>query len=695
MFDGYDTNFKYQRVNFRSNMDVDVSRNLTISLNMAARMEDTNEPGSTGYEHAELQNAFSALTRTPPYETPVFQANGKPGVGPMGTNPVLQVNGGGYTQHKKDVVEASLQINYKLDRLLQGLSFRALGSYDSYYSKQNAYTKSTATYRLESAPGEEDVYTVIGEDTKIKYDTGGGKGGVSTYQKLYGEAGLYYVNDFGKNNVTGLMLANLEDKKYGGTYVPYRYTGLVGRITYNYDERYFGEVNMGYNGSENFAKGQRFGFFPSFSAGWMLTNEAFLKDRFENINFLKLRLSYGKVGNDRIGGDRFLYLTEYVKNVNAGWVMPGLPQFGTSASERPIVYLPRVGNPNITWETSHKYNIGLETGFFKNSLMITVDGFYEKRNNILLERQSVGQYLGINPSYGNLGETSNRGFELEGNYRYKIKNDMEFWTKVTYSFARNKVEFKDEPDNKLAWQTERGQRIGQFFGYQVLRFFDIDDFDEKGELLGKYPLQLVGERPQPGDFQYKDVNGDGIVDERDKVAIGYSDIPEGTFGFSMGLNWKNFDFSFLFQGAYNVSLNISSESLYEFCEGGKVLEHHLGRWAYYTDPFTGELIDTRATATYPRLHSQSSSPNWTTNDFFLYNSSYLKLRNVELGYTFPKGIKTLGISALRFYAQGANLLTLSKVKQLDPEGPGYGSNRERGWNYPQLAIINFGFNVTF
>jgi hypothetical protein len=186
------------------------------------------------------------------------------------------------------------------------------------------------------------------------------------------------------------------------------------------------------------------------------------------------------------------------------------------------------------------------------------------------------------------------------------------------------------------------------------------------------------------------------VDDRDKVAIGHSDIPESNYGFSYGFSWKGLDFSMMWQGAFNVSLNISGESLYEFCERGKVLDIHRGRWAYYTDPFTGDVVDTRATATYPRLHSQSSSPNWTTNSFFLYNSNYLKLRNMEIGYTLPiKQLKALGISKMRIYTNGNNLLTFSKVKQVDPEGPGYGGNRERGWNYPQLAIYNIGVNVTF
>ena len=686
----YNTNYKFNRFNFRSNLDIDLSATLTLSINVAARMEDTNEPGSTGYTGAEKQSSFSGLTRIPPYETPVFQKNGKPGVGPMGANPWLTVNGFGYTQNKKDVVESSVTLNQKLDKLTKGLSAKALLSYDSYYSEQKKFTKNTAMYRLDSGPDEEDSYTVIGEDTEIKSDGGY----LSNYAKLYAEGSISYSRSFGKHTVNGLLLGNIENKTYGGEYIPYRSMGLVSRVTYDYSQRYLAEINMGYNGSENFARGRRFGFFPSFSAGWVLSNETFFSEALPFINFMKLRLSYGLVGNDKIGGDRFMYSEEY--SYRDSWVAPSRPLFGVSANEAEIVTLSRIANPYLTWEKANKYNFGLEANLWNDLLTTTVDVFLEHRRDILMDRNSIPLYLGVDPPAGNLGKTKNTGCEIEIKYSKKIGGEFKYWANINYSYAKNIIISKDEPANKLEWQKEEGHSIGQFFGYRVLGFFDITDFDESGVLKDGYPRQLIGEAPKPGDFIYADINKDGVVDDRDKVPVGYSDVPESTYGFSYGFSWKGFDFSMMWQGAYNVSLNISSESLYEFCEGGKVQDFHLGRWAYYTDPFTGELIDTRATATYPRLHSQSSSPNWTTNDFFLYNSSYLKLRNVEIGYELSIAqLKLLGVKKLRLYANANNVLTFSKVKQLDPEGPGYGNNQERGWNYPQLAIYNIGLNITF
>jgi len=688
--DDYNTNFKYNRLNFRSNLDIDVSKALTLSVSISARMEDTNEPGNSYYAGAEKQNAFESLTRTPPYETPLLQANGKPGIGSMATNPWLKINGFGYTKNKKDVVESNVNLRYNLDKVTKGLTAKALFSYDSYYSQQWRYTKNTAAYRLDSAPGEPDLYTIVGEDTELKY----AGGGASSYQKVYLEASLNYDRKFGKNNITGLVLGNVEDKQFGGTYIPYRYMGLVARATYDYDQRYLAEVNMGYNGSENFARGKRFGFFPSLSAGWVVSNEEFFKESTSFINFLKLRASYGMVGNDRIGGSRFMYSEEY--STRDSWVAPTVPYFGYSGAAVNIVTLSRIANPGLTWEKSNKYNAGIETNFWDDRISVTLDGFLEYRRDILMDRKSLPTYLGVTPPAGNLGRTKNSGFELETKFNEKIGSDFKYWLKANFSLAKNKITFKDEPLNKIEWQKEEGQSIGQFYGYQVIRFFDIDDFEADGTLKSTFAKQLVGEAPKPGDFQYADINNDMVVDDRDKVAIGKSDIPEASYGFSYGFSYKDFDFSMMWQGAFGVSLNVTNESMYEFCERGKVLDIHRGRWAYYTDPFTGEQVDTRATATYPRLHSQSSSPNWTTNSFFLYDSKYLKLRNVEIGYTLPKrALSFLGIEKMRLYATGQNLLTLTKVKQVDPEGPGYGGNKERGWNYPQLAIMNFGLNITF
>lgn len=686
----YNTNFRYNRFNFRTNLDVDISEDFILSLGISARMEDTNEPGATGYTGGEIQSAFSALTRTTPYETPVFQRNGKPGVGPAGVNPWLQVNGFGYTQNKKDIVESTLSLNYKLDKITKGLSAKALISYDSYYTEQKVFSKNSAVYRLDSGADEEDNYTVFGEDTNIKY-TGGYMNG---YAKFYAEGSLNYVKKINNHNVTALLLGNMEDKTYSGVYIPYRNMGVVGKVLYDYKQKYFGIVNIGYNGSENFARGKRFGFFPAFGLGWVVSSEDFFTKYSDKISFLKLRATYGLVGNDKIGGGRFMYTEEY--SSRNGWESPSIPSFGVNPQEVGIITLTRIANPDLTWEKSNKFNLGVDANFFDDHLTTNIDAFYENRWDILMDRNSIPLYLGVRPPSANIGKTRNIGFELEAKYSNKIGDDLNYWLKGTWSVAKNTVIAKDEPANKIPWQKEEGYSIGQFYGYQVLGMFDITDFNEDGSLKSEYATQLVGEAPKPGDFHYKDVNKDGVVDDRDKVAIGQSDIPVGSIGLSYGFDWKGLDFSMLWQGSYGVSLKINSEMMYEFCEGGKVQDFHMNRWAYYNDPFTGELVDTRATATYPRLHSQSSSPNWTTNDFFLYNSSYIKLRNVEIGYELPiPQLKLLGISRMRIYVNSNNLLTISRVKQVDPEGPGYGGNKERGWSYPQLTLYNTGISVTF
>jgi TonB-linked SusC/RagA family outer membrane protein len=460
---------------------------------------------------------------------------------------------------------------------------------------------------------------------------------------------------------------------------------LVSRLTYNYDLRYFGEFNMGYNGSENFAPGKRFGFFPSFSLGWLVSEEPFMKSLSGLISLLKIRGSFGLVGNDRLsrdGNTRFLYLQNFNRQAPT-WGGVVQAKFGTDATARPFIYESTASNPDVTWEKAAKSNIGLELSLLKDKFSFTGDVFYEKRDNILMALNTIPAYFGVSAPPDNVGATQNKGFELEATHRNKINNDWGYFIKGNLSFATNKIIDKDEPANLVGWQKEEGHRIGQFQGYIVEKFFETQ------EEIDNSPEQLVGKAPQPGDFKYKNLNGDAIIDEKDATYIGFSSVPELTYGFSLGFDYKHFDASILFQGATRSSMYIGDELMYEFTLGqGKLLEHHLNRWAYYTDPFTGELIDTRATATYPRLHN-GSNPNANTNSFFLMDNSYLKIRNVELGYSFRQDfLKKAGISLLRIYASGSNLFCWTKIKQVDPEGGG----RE---TYPQMSVYSFGINVTF
>jgi hypothetical protein len=299
-----------------------------------------------------------------------------------------------------------------------------------------------------------------------------------------------------------------------------------------------------------------------------------------------------------------------------------------------------------------------------------------------MNRQTVMSYFGVDAPPANIGETENKGFEFDATFRKKMNNLFSYWIKGNVSYAKNKIINKDEPPNMVSWQKEEGHSIGQFQGYLSQGYFK--DFED----IANSPEQ-IGAAVRPGDLKFYDFNEDNQIDDKDRTYIGYTNVPNLNYGFSLGFDYVGFDFSMLFQGTEFSSMYIGDGMMFEFTnKNGKLLSHHLNRWAYYTDPYTGELIDTRATATYPRLNN-GTNPNQKTSTYFLLDNSYLKLRNVEIGYNFDsKLLKKANISKLRIYCTGNNLFTWSEVKQVDPEG---GHNE----NYPQMSVYSIGLNVTF
>lgn len=692
---GFNSNFGFQRLNYRSNIDVSVTSNLTLSLDLAARIENRRGPGTAPDGiNGQMLSAFEALYTLAPYDTPVFQEDGTPGYGVKLSNPWLNLNRTGYQVWMNDVLESAITLNYKLDRFIKGLSFKGRASYDSAYGSAKQFrlggSQGSLRKRLISAYGTPNVYEVAGEDQPLQYDNSDNYIRMNTSNKIYFDASMFYEKAFGKHEMTALLLYNQSSYDPGGG-IPYRYQGIVGRLTYNYNMRYFAEFNVGRNGSENFAKGKRFGWFPAFSLGYYISEEDFFKNALPDIQSLKIRGSYGIVGNDKIGGSRFLYTSDYA-SWRTDWY-EFMPNFGVnSGGQAGGIYEGTLPNLNVTWEKAQKANLGIELSAWKGLLTIDADIFHEERKNILMERRSVQAVLGIAPPPGNVGQTVNKGYEIEIGHRNAITKDFSYWLKGSVSYAKNEIINYDEAGGVLPWQRYAGQSIGQFRGLVADGFFfDQDEIDNYVNDKGIHITYDFGD-PQPGDYKYKDINNDGRINEYDYVPIGYTNVPEYTFTFQAGFNTRNFDFSMLWQGATRVSLQIANSLMREFLNNGRVYEHHFDRWAYYTNPITGELIDTRATATYPRLTTTGNSPSWQLNSESLYNGEYLKLRSVEIGYTFPQvWTKKAHIDALRLFVSGNNLLIFSHVKNIDPEG--FGS--VRNYNYPQTASYNFGLNVTF
>ncbi len=667
----------YRRYAFRANMDLFLTQDLTFSVNFGTRFEERR--GSNTNESSTYSQTFYELNHTPGWLFPVsYQVqNGEStktlygGSSQYQSNIVAALAKGGYYRATNTINETNFILDYKMDWLTKGLSAKGMASfdYDSYYKKM--FKADFATYELNDRNNYEsiDAYNQFNSDGELGYS----KDNSTTY-KLYMEAQINYARQFGKHDVTAMVLYNQNDYRYNSELAK-RYQGLVGRVTYGYDDRYLAEFNAGYNGSENFLKGKRFGFFPAVSVGWRISKEEFMASTQEWLNNLKVRASYGEVGNDiyTVNGtsQRFLYQEKWSQISNDYY-------FGSSGKTG--IYETQYPNLGVTWERAHKYNLGLEFGLWNGLLNGNIDVFYEKRNDILTAYLTRPQWVGVALAAGNLGETKNSGYELELKHNKRINKDLSYNVGLTYSHARNEIISMDEPEQKTAYRKREGNPISQYFGLIADGFVTQADLNNPD-----LPVSTFG-TVKVGDLKYKDMNGDGFIDDRDETRIGYSDIPENTYALSLGLNYKGWGFSVMFQGVDHVSRYYDAEAMYAFVNGGKVKEHHLGRW----NPEQSEAYNLQH-ATYPLLHYDNyGDHNQRTNSFFLKNGSFVRLKNIELSYTLPQNwSKFAGMSDCRLYVNANNLITWDHLDGLtDPESNG--SNR-----YPIMKTVNFGVNIKF
>ncbi|MDR0938805.1 MAG: TonB-dependent receptor [Mediterranea sp.] len=667
----------YRRFAFRANMDFFLSKSLTLSVNFGTRFEERNGPNTD--ERADYSQTFYELNHTPGWLFPISYSvqEGETtrtlyaGSSQYQDNIAARLAKGGYYRATNTINETNFIVDYKMDWLTKGLSAKAMLSfdYDSYYKR--AFTANFATYELNDRANYQSIsaYNQFNADSELAY---AGNNQTTTY-KLYMEAQINYARKFGKHDVTAMVLYNQNDYRYQADLAK-RYQGLVGRVTYGYDDRYLAEFNAGYNGSENFMKGRRFGFFPAFSVGWRISNEEFMKD-ITWLNNLKLRASYGEVGNDvyRVNGvdQRFLYEQKWSQITNDYY-------FGTTGFTG--IYESQYPNYMVTWERAKKYNVGLEFGLWDGLLSGSVDYFYEKRNDILTSYLTRPEWVGVVMAAGNLGKTKNSGYEIELKHNNRIGEDFTYNVGLTYSHARNEILDMNEPELKTAYRKQAGHPIFQYFGLVSEGFVTSADLANPD-----FPVSTFG-NVQVGDLKYKDMNQDGFIDARDETFIGYSSIPENSYALSLGANYKGWGVSVMLQGVDHVSRLYDADAQFAFRSGGKVKEHHLGRW----NPALSEA-ENLARATYPLLHYDSyGNHNQRVNSFFLKNGAFLRLKNVELSYTLPlKWSRVAGMSECRFYVNGNNLVTWDHLDGLiDPESNG--SNR-----YPIMKTVNFGVNVKF
>ncbi len=675
---GNSSSLNFKRYGFRANADFFLTKDLQLSVNFGTRFEERRGPNSD--ERDNYSNVFYQLNHTPGWLFPIaYQVqNGDQtktlygGSSQYQNNVYATLAEGGYYKAVNTVNETNFIADYKMDWLTPGLSARAMMSFDYESYHRTTYSKNFATYELNDRDNYESIeaYNRFNTDTQLKNSRQS-----NSIYKLYMEAQLNYNRTFNDlHEVTAMALYMQNDYRYNSD-LARRYQGVVGRVTYAYDSRYLFEFNAGYNGSENFAKKKRFGFFPSFSAGWRITQEKFMESTSAWLSNLKLRASYGQVGNDvyQVNGvrQRFLYEQKWSQIANDYY-------FGTTGVTG--IFEQQYPNYGVTWERAHKYNVGLEFGFLGNTLSGNVDFFWEKRNNILTEYLTRPLWFGVTSAAGNLGKTENKGFEIELHYNNHIGPDFNYNVGVTYSHAKNKITEMDEPAGKTDYRKREGHVINQYFGLVADGFVTQADIDG-----GKLPVSTFG-TVKAGDLKYRDMNGDGFIDDRDETFIGYSDIPENTYAINLGANWKGIGFSIMFQGVDHVSRYYDAEAMYAFVAGGKVKEHHLDRW----NPALPEAQNL-ANAKYPLLHYDSyGDHNQRQNSFFLKNGAFLRLKNIELSYSLPeKWIKHVYMSQCRFFVNANNLITWDHLGGLtDPESNG--SNR-----YPICKTVNFGVNIQF
>ena len=692
--DFFDANSRFQRFNFRSNIDINATKTTLISVNMAAIGGVKNSPyaasgGSvTGYGGAG--DMFSGLSRTAPNEMNLLNPDGTYGASNRPAKVQRNILGDlrerGVTKEYNSTVEISVVADQKLDFILKGLSAKANLAFNSYYTQfYNTFRGNSgdiaSAYRR---------YSIDGIDANGQYiytqRTGTYNPLISTNsfyadgsnRNFYLEGSLFWQGKTGKHDITALLLYN-QQRKTNNTATsssltdwPFSRMGAVGRVTYGYDNKYFAEVNAGYNGSENFQDGQRFGFFPSFSAGWLISSEDFIKNGLPAITYLKLRGSIGQVGNDAVTGRRFLYYNNAYSS-GTGYSF-GLAQ-GSAVGGLVEGAIPTNG---VSWERETSSNIGLELNLWGKKLGLVADVFYKKRVDILTTPASTPVVTGITLPVQNIGQVENKGFEIEANTAHQI-GSVNVWVRGNFAFARNKILAQDEPTPRYEWMARTGKSVGQSWGYLTDGFYN-----NQSEVDNRTIQAYFSGRLQPGDFKYKDINGDGMINSYDMVPVGKPTFPEITYGFSTGFSWKGLDVSVLFAGSGNTSMFVSNEVAWEFFNGGKVLEYHLNRWT----------PSTAATATYPRLSSdpQGTDNNYVDSDFWIRDASFIRLKNAEIGYTFADGlVKKLRLGSLRCYVNGQNLFTYSKgIKYLDPE-----NRNSRGWYYPQSVVYNAGLSVNF
>ncbi|PXX31302.1 TonB-dependent receptor [Arenibacter sp. ARW7G5Y1] len=701
----FNNNVNVKNVSLRSNVNIDITKTTEVGVRFSANFDDYNGPIDGG------ETLFRKALQTNPVLYPKYY---EPDAQYANTQHILFGNDGqngdylnayadmvrGYKEENRSKILASVEIKQDLEFITEGLSARAMGNTtrESFFNVSRGYRPFY--YSLASYDAQIDEYSLFALNPNdgsefLEYD----EGNKDVATAFYAEAAINYNRTFNQKHTTTAMLVGImREQKIANAgnlqkSLPYRNMGVSGRLTYAYDSRLFTEFNFGYNGSERFAKQERYGFFPSMGLGWVVSNEKAWKSVKEVVNKLKLKATYGLVGNDAIGNenDRFFYISQVNMNDGGRGVSFGQDYF----YQRNGISINRYSNNQISWETAKMTNIGFELGLF-NKLDFQWDYFREKRTNVLMDRSQVPSSMGLQaPLRANIGEASSDGFEGTLDYQESFANGLWLSARGNFTYATSKFDVYEELDYVgagLPWKSRIGNSLNQPYGYIAERLF-VDEAD-----IVNSPFQTFGEY-MPGDIKYKDINEDGVIDSNDEVPIGFPDSPEIIYGFGASVGYKNVDFSFFFQGSARSSFFIDGYKTAPFIDindsnnqdsnwnsknGNNAL---LQVWA--DDHWSED--DRDIYAAWPRLSDQVVDNNNRRSTWFLKNGDFLRLKSVELGYTFNKDtfISKAKIASMRIYLSGTNLLTFSHFKLWDVEMGG------NGLGYPIQKVFNLGVNLNF
>ncbi|MBQ9653234.1 MAG: TonB-dependent receptor [Bacteroidales bacterium] len=683
--------FDYQRLNYRANLDIDVSKISQLSITLGGRMQErTTMGGGEGFLFRYLQGAT-------PYAGSGVDALGRHIVsdenivGPYDRDALSNYYNLGYVDESTNVLNFDIQYKLNLDALTKGLSFKAKASYNSEYTaqknRQNGY--GTGVQYVATIVDGKEVLRKEGVTWPIPYSES--KWGSRNW---YAEASFDYNRRFGQHNIGALLLYNQSKTYYpwdsdNSLYqsIPKGYVGLVGRITYDYATKYMLDLNIGYNGSENFAPGKRYGLFPSVSVGWIPSSEKWWEPLKNFIGYLKLRGSYGIVGNDNTNGARFLYLPgawQFYKGSMTTNPQNRGANFGTSGEWLQAVKELTAGNPNVTWETAKKINLGVDVAFLKERLHAYVDFFWEDRNHILVSNEStLPAVTSLPSSYVNEGRVKNHGYEITLNWEDRI-GDFRYSISPNISYAKNQIIEMLEVEPLYAYLKHTGLPVGQRFGYDLFEFYQPGTEDRYMEKYG-VPMPDQNVTLKYGDAVYVDLNGDGVIDANDQKPLGYTDTPEITYSLNTSLHYKGFDFSMLWTGADHVSRQLNGYFRDQF---GSTNTSALTQWVA-----DNSWTEDNPNAILPRISFTNRVHNNRDSQAWMIDSKYVRLKNVEIGYTFNKPKSMPFFNYIRVYLSGQNLLTFSEFDGNDPEAPG--SGLDYGVRYPMTRVVNIGAQLNF